>query len=418
MPPKKKIVEEAEIVQDAGMTLATLPVVIPAGTELAMFAEDDVASLILSEDRLNDRVNQLVDHCKKTVIDISTGAGRDELRSFAMQVRKTKVAVEKVGKASLTDLEAEKKRRKGIYEPVVDRLDELATETRKPLTDWEDAEERRKAKIQANMDKIVAWGKPDRSASMEDMEDMLAELDEFVIDDETMPGKVQHALDARKASRETLVRLIEEAQAAAEQAAALTKANEEKQALQRQLDEQKAESERLERERAQKDADEKAERERLEREREAKELAAKREGWKARIVKIQDMGNISPEAGDLPSIASRRLDFLSRAEITEEAYGDMLDEAKAAVSAAVAKLKAIQEPEPEPETVIVASVQTEPEPEAINEADEGDLVAQDAAYQALVGLIAGTDSADEAAFAVLEAINAGDVPHVSFNGEQ
>lgn len=434
MPPKKNTAEDAVIVDDAPFSLSTLPVVIPPGTELAMLEDDDLASLILNEEDLNRRVDELTKAVRSTVIDISTGKGRDELRSYAMRVRKTKVAVEKVGKSSLTDLEDEKKRRKGIFEPVVKRLDELASEARQPLTDWEEAEEKRKQQIEDNMKMIEGWGKPDRAASIEDMEATLVELDEFVIDDKTMPGSVKHALDARDASRETLVRLIEEAKAAAAREEELRAEREENERLKRQLEEQQAAVEKAEREREAAAAKERAEREKAEREREAAERAEKIAGWKARITKISDMANVDLDDENLESVVERRIGFLTKINVTEDAYGEMQEEANDAIALAVKTLRdAVAPPAPEPAppapepaplpsaTYIPADPPApEPEPEPAPEPDEeaeANMERQDAAYQAMVSIISGADSADEAAFALLEAINAGEIPYVSIETE-
>ncbi len=91
-------------------------------------------------------LNEVEAKVRSRRLDVSTVLGRDEIRSVAYQVARTKTALDAEGKA-LTEtwrkntalVNAERKR-------AVERLDALGEEIRKPLTDFENKEKTRVAK--------------------------------------------------------------------------------------------------------------------------------------------------------------------------------------------------------------------------------------------------------------------------------
>jgi len=90
--------------------------------------------------------------------DISTEEGRDNIRSIAFKLAKSKTALDKMGK-DLTEeqrkqIEAVNAERKRAWE----RMETLQHEIRKPLTDWEDAEKKRVADHEAALAHIESLG--------------------------------------------------------------------------------------------------------------------------------------------------------------------------------------------------------------------------------------------------------------------
>lgn len=90
--------------------------------------------------------------------DISTEQGRDNIRSIAFKLAKSKTALDKMGK-DLTEeqrkqIEAVNTERKRAWE----RMEALQHEIRKPLTDWEDAEKNRVAGHEAALVHIESLG--------------------------------------------------------------------------------------------------------------------------------------------------------------------------------------------------------------------------------------------------------------------
>lgn len=115
--------------------------------ELVLFTEAKTSIQVFTRDGMDAILEDIEAkvRAKSADLDISTETGRAEVRSLAFQVRKTKVALDNEGKR-LTELwrkqttQVNEERKKGQ-----DRLDALAEEVRKPLTDFEEKEKRRVA---------------------------------------------------------------------------------------------------------------------------------------------------------------------------------------------------------------------------------------------------------------------------------
>lgn len=99
-------------------------------------------------DQFYEAVKQQV---SEEVPDLSTKKGRDRIASLAAKVSSSKVAVEKPGREYLKQLKDLPKKIEAELREFVDKMDKLRDETRKPLTDWENAE---RARIQAHQDKL------------------------------------------------------------------------------------------------------------------------------------------------------------------------------------------------------------------------------------------------------------------------
>lgn len=76
-------------------------------------------------------------------LDISTAKGRDGIRSLAHKIALTKTAMDEHGKNLVADLKAQTGLIDAERRRVRDELDELKTEIRQPLTDYEEAEKER-----------------------------------------------------------------------------------------------------------------------------------------------------------------------------------------------------------------------------------------------------------------------------------
>ena len=91
-------------------------------------------------------VRDAIDAFKADPVDLKTDAGRKRVASFARQVAASKVALENVGKALADEAKALPKKIDATRKTVRDTLDAWRDEVRQPLTDWEVAEESRKAR--------------------------------------------------------------------------------------------------------------------------------------------------------------------------------------------------------------------------------------------------------------------------------
>ncbi|WP_020208251.1 hypothetical protein [Gilvimarinus chinensis] len=92
------------------------------------------------------------------VPDLSTAASRARIASLAAKVSKSKVAVEKPGREYLKRIKELPKKIETELREFTREMDALRDETRKPLTEWEEAEKERVASHEAAIEAIRQTG--------------------------------------------------------------------------------------------------------------------------------------------------------------------------------------------------------------------------------------------------------------------
>ena len=167
------------------------------------------------------------------VPDLTTRKGRERIASLAAKVSKSKTAVEKPGRDYLRRLKEMPKVVEAELREFVTKMDTLRDDTRRPLTEWEAAED---ARIDRHNDRLD-WlrNRDDGLDALEatDIKDRIASVEEVVIGPEweefeaeaaREKDKVLNALRAGLAKREKydagqaeLARLRREAEERAEQ---------------------------------------------------------------------------------------------------------------------------------------------------------------------------------------------------------
>lgn len=113
--------------------------------DLVLFSESQTSVEVFTRSGMTALLEDIETkvRAKATNLDISTETGRAEIRSLAFQVRKTKVALDKEGQR-LTELWRKQTQQVNAERKIGEtRLDALAEEVRKPLTEFEEAEKRR-----------------------------------------------------------------------------------------------------------------------------------------------------------------------------------------------------------------------------------------------------------------------------------
>lgn len=282
--------------------MATAPAAEPVigeivGTDIVATVSRDPGIVLLDNEKFDAFYARMKAETDKLVPDTSTAKGRDEIRSMAARVTRAKTAIDKARLALTKQWRDQVKMANDAGKVIEERLDALAEEVRKPLTEWEEAEKARTAECQAIIAEL-------RTAAIITAEDTSATVRErgnkvwhTVLDPERFGDMMaeaaeakEHAITALKAAlarltkeeadRAELERLRAEA-AERERIEAERRAAEE--AEQRRRAAEQAERERIERakleaaEAAAREAEEKAHREQEERERaHADALAAER----------------------------------------------------------------------------------------------------------------------------------------------
>jgi hypothetical protein len=90
--------------------------------------------------------------------DLSTATARGVIAAVAYKVARTKTALDDAGKDHVADLKRQAKAVDVERKSIRDRLDVLRDDVRKPLTDWEHAEEQRIDELRQALAEIEATG--------------------------------------------------------------------------------------------------------------------------------------------------------------------------------------------------------------------------------------------------------------------
>lgn len=114
------------------------------------------------------------------VADVSTRKGREEIASRAFKVRKSKTALDALGKKLVDEMKDVPKKIDSERKRMRDALDALADEVRRPLTEWEEAEAQRVAEHKANVECLQAVSTEGMAAK--DIQALLTCLESSVID--------------------------------------------------------------------------------------------------------------------------------------------------------------------------------------------------------------------------------------------
>lgn len=114
-------------------------------TDLVLATGADIAALFRQDSGLDDVISRIEADSRSQAFDLTTAKGRKACASLAHKIARSKTALDSAGK----DLNAAKRAEIAVVDAerrkARDRLDALKAEVRKPLDDWEAAEEKRKA---------------------------------------------------------------------------------------------------------------------------------------------------------------------------------------------------------------------------------------------------------------------------------
>lgn len=276
---------------------------IDTSTALAIPEGRSLAAMFSEPKQVDDLISRLEQEALSHAPDLTTAKGRKAIASLAYKVAQSKTALDKAGK-SLTDearaqiavVDAERRK-------IRDRLDALKEKVRKPLDDWETAEELRVRSLRDRLDRLN--GAPTTlaaDATSDQVRALLARVETTAIDDtwqefiaEAAAVKDQTVTTLRATLEATERREAEQAELARLRAAEEQRQREEQErraaedAERRRVEAEKAEAERQERierekqEAAARAAREAEERAKAEAERAAKEAAEREAEYKRQI---------------------------------------------------------------------------------------------------------------------------------------
>lgn len=200
--------------------------------------------------------------------DLTTAKGRKAIAALAYRVRQSKTAIDNAGKelteAARQTIQQVNEKRKDCRE----KLDALAEEVRKPLTEWEQAEEARQARVSDTLTHLAHVCVVPAHATLDTLRQSHADVsaidaasDEWGDDGPMIAAERIRALNALEAG----IKRVEQQEAERAELERLRREAAEREAA------AQAERERQEQERREREAQERAERERIEAEQRAEQ---------------------------------------------------------------------------------------------------------------------------------------------------
>lgn len=238
--------------------MATAPVEqFAAANSIAVIVAQTPAVVLTDEaqrDALFDHIQREMD---EFVPDVSSASGRAAIKSFAFKITRTKTAIDDAGKKLNEDARARINVVDAARRVAKEKLEAMAKSVRQPLTEWEEAEEKRVTFCRS----VIASFKSGAVVTMEDTAATVRARGEAAWEVNLDPDVFGDMLDEAQTAKEATIAVLQSAL---------------KRLTQEEAD--RAELDRLRAEKAEADriAAEKAEAERVEREiREAEEFAAR-----------------------------------------------------------------------------------------------------------------------------------------------
>lgn len=104
-------------------------------------------------------IDKIADEVRKEVFDVTTETGRKRIASVAHQIARSKTFLDDKGKDMVEDWKKQSKIVDAERKYARDALEALKEEIRKPLTDWEQAEEDRVTRMKSIIEKAISHGK-------------------------------------------------------------------------------------------------------------------------------------------------------------------------------------------------------------------------------------------------------------------
>ncbi|HIH8909815.1 TPA: hypothetical protein ACYUQO_004251 [Klebsiella pneumoniae] len=118
--------------------------------DLVVIEKKNAMAVFTNNDQLDPLIEAIEKEARSLVPDVTTKKGRDAIASLAHKVARSKTYIDNAGKDLVAELKALPKQIDESRRVVRERLDALKDEVRRPLTEWEAAQERIKAEEAMN----------------------------------------------------------------------------------------------------------------------------------------------------------------------------------------------------------------------------------------------------------------------------
>lgn len=310
---------------------------IDTGTALVIPEGRSLAAMFSEPSQVDELIGRLEAEALSHAPDLTTAKGRKAIASLAYRVAQSKTALDKAGK-SLTDearaqiavVDAERRK-------IRDRLDALKEKVRKPLDEWEAAEE---ARVQALKDRLerlrTAHATLPDDVTSEQIGSLLARVEATAIDD-TWSEFVADAAKYKDQSIATLRDMRQRAETREAEQAELARLRAEAEAREK-AEQERREAEEAERRRVEAEKAEAERQARIERE---KQEAAARAAREANELAKAEAERAAKEAAEREAALQRQIaEEKARAEAAAQAERDRIEAEKRAEESARQKREA------------------------------------------------------------------------------
>ena len=125
-------------------------------TDLVVIEKSNAMAVFTSNEQLDPIIEAIEKEARSLVPDVSTKKGRDAIASMAHKVARSKTYIDNAGKDLVAELKALPKQIDESRRLVRERLDLLKDEVRRPLNEWEQAEDERKQALQQRLSDLRA----------------------------------------------------------------------------------------------------------------------------------------------------------------------------------------------------------------------------------------------------------------------
>lgn len=172
-----------------------------ASTELVLPQGTALAAAFRAENGIDPLIDMIAAEVRAHVPDTSTKKGRDAIASLAYRVSRSKTMLDEAGKTLNESARAEINIVDAARRKVRDALDALRDEARKPLVDWEAAEELRVNGLKARLRALDA-GRADTTSSAAHIAAILSEVEAMGLGDDWQEFQGEAAIAKDKALTE------------------------------------------------------------------------------------------------------------------------------------------------------------------------------------------------------------------------
>jgi hypothetical protein len=192
--------------------MATAAEIVPeaeTGTDLIVAeAQRNAVALFTDEQKYDEFYKRVRDSVSGFVPDVTTDKGRREVASVAFRVTKAKTTLDKAGLALTEEWRQKTNAVNAARKKMVTQLDALADEIRQPLTEWEQQEAERQARVDDVIQKLRNAATVAEGETAADVEARLKRITEFEPDEAVFQVRIAEARDTRDATAASLERSV------------------------------------------------------------------------------------------------------------------------------------------------------------------------------------------------------------------